>query len=116
MAFKLAATVPTKVNVAAGTNATSLRVGNSALFWLNSVNTAAYAVYVKFYDKATAPTVGTDVPVLTVMVSAGAPGLFNPAEPVYFSKGLAYAVTKLSTDTDTTAVVAGDLIFSFATS
>jgi len=116
MAFKLAATVPTKVNVVAGTNATNLKVGNSALFWMNSINTAAYAVYVKFYDKATAPVVGTDIPVLTVMVAAGAPGLFNPAEPVYFQNGLAYAVTKLSPDTDTTVVVAGDLIFSFSTS
>ena len=116
MAYKLAAGLPVKVNVAAGTNATSLKVGNSALYWVNSVNVAAYAVYIKFYDKATAPVVGTDVPVLTVQIPAGAPGLFNPAEPVYFLNGMAYAVTKLPADSDTTAVLASDLIFTFGTS
>ncbi len=47
---------------AASTNATSLKASAGTLFALYAVNLNAAMRYVKFYDKASAPTVGTDVP------------------------------------------------------
>jgi hypothetical protein len=61
----------TRVVSAASTNATLVKPSAGALFGWLFYNTAAYDVFVKFYDKATAPVVGTDVPVLTVKVKAG---------------------------------------------
>jgi len=72
-------------------------------------NTATYAVFLKFYNKASSPTVGTDTPVWTIPVSAGGGYSTEFMRGKYFSTGIAYAITKLQADNDTTAVVAGDL-------
>ena len=98
-----------RVNSAATTNATSLKASAGNIGDIDVFNNASYAVYLKFYNKASAPAVGTDTPVWTVPVPAGAG--FSRSFPVgkSFATGIAYAVTKLQADTDTTAVAAGDL-------
>lgn len=70
--------------------------------------TSAATIYLKFYNKASAPTVGTDVPILTVPVAAGALwsaeyGRFGKR----FATGLAIAITGAAVATDTTAVAVG---------
>lgn len=99
--------VPLTYNSVAGTNATVLR--SMACFLFSGVvsNTSASPVYVKFYDKATAPTVGTDVPVFVLPVAANANVPLQISDPgLRFKLGISIAITGGSADTDTTAIAA----------
>lgn len=99
------------VRSAASTNATSVFAGAAKVKGAVLTNVAAYDVFMKFYDKATAPVVGTDAPVLTVKVpTGGSPvNLDGVGAGLQFVSGIAFAITKLIADTDATAVAAGDL-------
>lgn len=98
-----------RINAAASTNATNLKASAGQLYTLDFFNVAAYNVFFKLYNKASAPTVGTDTPIATIPVQAG--GGFSKTWPMglTFSTGISYAITKLQADSDTTVVVAGDL-------
>jgi hypothetical protein len=102
-------TTSSRVVAAATTNATSLKATPGQIYNIDLFNTAAYAVFLKIYNKASAPTVGTDTPVWTIPVPAG--GGFSKFFPMgkTLGTGFAYAITKLQADSDTTAVIAGDL-------
>lgn len=99
----------TRVNSAATTNATILKAAAGNLLEIDVFNTAAYPVYLKFYDKATAPVVGTDAPIWTIPIptSEGYSRSFPRGKG--FATGIAFAITKLQADSDATAVAAGDL-------
>lgn len=76
-------------------------------------NNAAAARFVKFYDKATAPTVGTDTPVMTVQVAAGGHvvlPLSAVSEGIAFAAGIGIGATNLVADADTTAPSANDVV------
>ena len=100
---------PSRVNSAGSTNATSLKGSAGNLLEVDLKNNAAYAVYVKFYNKASAPTVGTDTPVWTLPLAAGEGYARSFPRGKPFATGLAYAITKNQADSDTTVVVAGDV-------
>lgn len=109
---------PFRLVSAASTNATSLKGSAGKLNVLVITNKNAAPRTVKFYNKATAPTVGTDTPVLTFEVpgnTAGA-GMVVPIPPqgIAFSTGIAYAITTENTDAGTTAVAAGDIVVTGA--
>jgi hypothetical protein len=78
------------------------------LFEIEISNPTATAISVKLYNKATAPTVGTDVPIVTDTVAAGA-----TVQRVYgnigkrFLTGIGIAATALPAATDTGVAVAG---------
>lgn len=94
---------------AATTNATSAKASAGDVFTIVGENVAATVLYLKLYNKATAPTVGTDTPFLTLALKATSPFSFTfPA--LYFSTGIAYALTVGAADADTTAVAAGDIL------
>ena len=106
---------PYKLISAATTNATSVSAtANTLLYGYYISNTNAAVRYVKFYNKASAPTVGTDVPVLTLAIPAsGAANVSFPAG-VNFTTGLAFATTTGAADTDTAAVAATEVIVNLA--
>lgn len=96
--------------LAAGTtNAQCPKASAGQVYGWHLFNAAAYPVFLKLYNKASAPSVGSDTPVLTVGLSAGATA--NVAFPwgIPFTTGIALAITKLVADADTTAVTANDL-------
>jgi len=100
-------------NFAASTNATSLKASAGTLYQLYAVNLNAAVRYIKFYNKASAPTVGTDTPVATFPIPASATGAgfqinFDPGFD--FSTGIAYATTTGVADSDTAAVAANEII------
>lgn len=102
-----------KLNSAATTNATALKGSSGRIHSLTLTNTSAAIKYFKLYNKATAPTVGTDVPIMVI----GVPTLATVVPIVsdigmFFSTGIAFATTGLSTDADTTAVAANDLLIN----
>ncbi len=106
---------PYFVNSAATTNGALVLTGTSGLQALYATNTGAAAAFVKLYNKATAPTVGTDVPEMIIPVPAavgGVPGVaqISPGFNGYrFALGLGIAITGGAADSDTTAVAAGQV-------
>lgn len=104
-----------RVVSAATTNSTNVRASAGTFFKVCLTNTTTAAKFLKLYDKATAPTVGTDTPVLTVVIPANTSangGLLelNSADMgVLFSLGIGYGITGLVADADTTATAAGDV-------
>src|SRR5581483_5493004 len=59
-----------RVKSAASTNATSVKASAGRLYQIHLCNTSAALKFVKFYNKASAPTVGTDTPVATYPLAA----------------------------------------------
>ena len=109
-------TTPYFVNSAASTNGALILTGTSGLQAFHATNTGAGAAYVKLYNKATAPTVGTDVPEMIIPVPAAVAGVPGVAQTLSFNfnsfrfaLGLGIAITGGAADTDTTPVAAGQV-------
>lgn len=96
------------LSAAGSTNATLVKGGNGTLGHIVGHNAKAAVVYLKLYDKATAPTVGTDTPRMTIHLPASASFQFD--FDMYFSAGIGFALTGAAADADTTALVAGDIL------
>lgn len=98
-----------RINAANSTNATSLKASAGQVYGIDVFNVAAYNVFLKLYNKASSPTVGTDTPFMTIPVQAsgGVSLRWNMGLPM--GTGIAYAITKLQADSDTTVVATGDL-------
>jgi hypothetical protein len=99
---------------AATTNATSTKGTAGQVYQICINNGAAYPVYLKLYNNATAPTVGTTTVVKTIVAQAGLPSCVNTEEGLAFGTGIAWAVTKNLVDTDTTAVALNDATVELA--
>lgn len=98
-----------RINATASNNLTSVKASTGQLYSIDVFNVAAYNVFLKLYNKASAPVVASDTPIMTIPIQAG--GGYSKTWPMgkSFSTGIAYAIVKLQADTDATNVVAGDL-------
>ena len=100
-------------NSLATTNATIAKASPGVIYELSLTNYSATTRYFKLYNKASAPTVGTDVPALTITVNANSERVLAWApEGKFLSAGIAFAITNLQPFTDTTAVAAGSVVAS----
>jgi len=98
------------INSAASTNATSVKNAAGNIFSITASNTNAAARFVKLYNKASAPTVGTDVPVLTIPIPANSAVNLEFGTPGWrFATGIALAITAGAADSDTAAVAANEV-------
>lgn len=98
------------INSAASTNATAVKTSAGTVYAITASNTNAAARYLKYYNKASAPTVGTDVPILTVVLPPGATTSVNLGNLGHrFATGIALAITSGAADSDTGAVAAGEV-------
>ena len=92
----------------ASTNAAVIKSSAGSLFNVAVSNVTATQAFVKLYNKSTAPTVGTDVPVITIPVPANSTINFDIGSVgARFSSGIGRAVTGAAAATDTTNAVAG---------
>lgn len=67
--------------------------------------------YLKIYDKATAPTVGTDIPLMTIPLKPGEPTeIAGDPQGVLFKLGLGVGATTGIADADTGAPSANDVV------
>lgn len=103
------------LSAAASTNATNVKNAAGNVFKIVGTNTNAAARYLKLYNKATAPTVGTDTPVWTFYlppstVNGGQFELNFGSMPLYFAAGIGYGLTTAAADADTGALTAGDVV------
>lgn len=100
---------PSRVNTGSGTNATNLKGAAGVVRSIDLFNTSANTVYFKFYNKATAPTVGTDTPIWTIPLPAGGGYSKQYFIGTPFSTGISYAITTGQADANTTGVNSGDV-------
>ena len=106
-------TTPYKLISTSSTNSNVVKASGGNLFSIVAIGLTSTVRYLKLYNKATAPTVGTDVPVMTIPVPANVQGA-GVSIPfptgVNFSLGIGVAITSGSADNDTGVVVAGDVV------
>ena len=105
-------TTPTasNINSAATTNATAVKTSAGTLYNVAVFNAGAGAAYVKFYNKTSAPVVGTDTPVQVIKCDAGENAVHNLGVTGHrFTAGIALAITGAAADSDTTAVAANQV-------
>ena len=98
------------VSSANTTNATSAKASAGDVFFISAYNSNAAVRYLKLYNKASAPTVGTDTPVMTIALVPSTGFVLDLPSPLHFSTGIAYALTTGSADADSTAVGAADIL------
>ena len=100
------------VVTAASTNSAVVKATAGTLYEITISNPTATAAYVKLYNKATAPTVGTDVPVMTIPVPATS-ATTMPISLTFgqvgkrFATGIGIACTAAAVATDTGVSVVG---------
>ena len=75
-------------------------------------NNAAAVRYLKLYNKATAPTVGTDTPVITIPLPPQAAANVSFVQGIAFSLGLGVGATTGVADNNTGAPAANDVIIN----
>lgn len=109
---------PYKLVSAATTNATSVKASAGQVYMITASNVNAAVRYLKLYNKATAPTVGTDVPVHTFAIPGNTAGAGTnipvPDCGLVFGTGIAFALTTEATDAGATAVAASEIVVNLA--
>lgn len=100
---------------AATTNATSVKTSVGTINHLTISNNGATGRYFKLYNKASAPTVGTDTPVHTIFVPPNSTVIF-PCWPFWLrlATGIAFAVTWGIAVADTTVIVANEIVVNIS--
>lgn len=104
---------PTSLGVTstASTNAGVAKASGGQLGAVTISNPSAATIYFKLYNKATAPTVGTDTPTAIIPVAATSTVTHSwPPNGLRFNAGIAYAITAGMAATDTAAIAAGVLV------
>lgn len=100
---------------AATTNATSVKASAGQVYEIEVFNTNASARYLKLYNKATAPTVGTDTPYRTYTIpgNASGAGLVRMSTIGFpMATGIAFALTTGAAASDTGAVAANEIVIN----
>jgi hypothetical protein len=78
---------------AASTNATCLKDSPGTIYSLFIHNNGSGAKYLRLYDKATTPVVGTDIPIAIIQVTANVSKEMCLAHGITFRTGISFALT-----------------------
>lgn len=97
---------------AASTNADTVKASAGVVTGYYLVNTATGFRYVKLYNKASSPTVGTDTPRVVLGIPALSAANIAWDLPIAFETGIAIAIVTGIADSDATAVGANDVAVS----
>lgn len=99
------------LTTAASTNAATVKSSSGNLYEVSVFNSTAATIYVRFYNKSSSPTVGTDIPIVVIPVTTNALVVSEFGNlGKRFSNGIAISVTAAAPNTDATVVAAGALI------
>ena len=94
---------------AASVNATNAVSGHVAVKGINGHNARTSPVYLKLYDKATAPTAG-DTPRATFYLPASTSFALDFVYGIEMETGLGYRLTAGAADNDSGALASGDIL------
>lgn len=107
--------------VAANTdNSTSLKAGAGTVYDVQVSGIGSAPAYLKFYDKATAPTCGTDAVKAQIMIPAAATAANGAANNATFTvgkkfnAGIGFCVVTGIADTDDTAPAAATFVINIS--
>lgn len=95
---------------AASTNSTLVKNAAGKVFGWHIFNKEAVPIYVKLYNKASAPTVGTDTQVMVIPIPAGAAANVEFTNGIAFSTGIGLGITKGAANANTEAVASEGVI------
>lgn len=95
----------------ADTNLNNVKATAGRIYKIIAGNKTASPLFLKLYNKVSAPVIANDASLIieTLMIPANGNLDLNFEIGLYFSAGISYALTGLMTDTDTTALSAGDI-------
>jgi hypothetical protein len=99
-----------KFTAAASTNAALVGTSLRRLIGWTLTNTTATVKYFRFYNKATAPTVGTDSPYFVIPIPANSTVTERTEGGIFISLGLGISCTGAIADLDATATAGNDVI------
>ncbi len=103
-----------KIAAAASTNTTLVKASAGRVMAVEVANVTAATVFLKLYNKASAPAIGTDIPVFVIPVAPNSARSISLEVGYAFSAGIAYAITGGAADADASAVTAGALLGAIA--
>lgn len=104
----------TKLIAAGTTNGTLVKSAAGTIYSIIVNNQNAAVRYLKLYNKATAPTVGTDTPVMTLALQASRTETFEFPKGLAFATGIGFGLTTGVADNDTGAVTANEHVVNIA--
>lgn len=105
------ATLSFNFRSAAGTNVALILAGARKLHGYAFYNTSATIAFVKLYNKATAPVVATDVPLLIIPVPPNGERVYRNCQGKSgFALGLGISCTGLISNTDATATTVDQIV------
>jgi hypothetical protein len=90
--------------VSSGTNGTNVKASAGQVYDGVISNTSSSAVYFRFYDTSGTPTVGTTATKRAIQVPGNGTVLFSWTNGLKFTSGIAWGITTLIADNDTTAI------------
>jgi hypothetical protein len=97
------------ISSAASVNATNAKASSGVVYSLVGYSQATSQRYLKVYNKASAPTVGTDTPVMTIVLPPMTAFVVD-LDGLTLSNGIGYGFTTGIADNNTGALAAGDVI------
>lgn len=102
---------PYKLTSAASTNGQNVKASAGQVYGVVALNLGTSVAYLKLYNKATAPSPGSDTPVQTYPIPSNEGGLsLQFPAGLAFGTGIGIAITGGAADNDTTAVAAGEVL------
>jgi len=105
LAFKLIST--------SGVNPTLVKDSAGIITNIVAISLAEEVKYLKLYNVPTNPEVGTDTPIMTIPIptnTLGAGFVIPISNGVNFSQGISFAITGGIADSDTTAILADEVV------
>lgn len=103
--------IPYQLVAAASTNATNVKATAGVVGYIVANNVNAAVRYLKLYNKATAPTIGTDTPVMTIALPAGTVTVVPvPVGGIVFNTGIGFGTTTEATVAGTTGISASETV------
>lgn len=97
-------------NINLGSTGVNIKGSAGQVYGWIICNNATAPRFVKFYNKATAPTVGTDTPVMTIELPASSTGQYANSFGIAFATGIGIGATVLVADNDTTNTSTNDVV------
>lgn len=98
------------LSAAADTNSTLVKASAGRVYMIHGYNAALAVRYLKLYNKATAPTVGTDTPRATIALPPQSTFFLDFPVGMYFASGIGFGMVTAVADNSTAALTAADVL------